>query len=150
MKWIRGPFVVAVFGFACTAWGQECSVSAIPVSFGQYISLDASSVYSQGSIRVTCSIGTGFVVRLDAGENSGGNFFPRRLRSTTAGMELDYNLFRDSAHTQVWGDGTSSTYIGSRVGTGLDDHLTVYGMLFGAQNVSGGLYRDSISVTVEW
>ena len=150
MRWISGLLTVVFLVFAGVAWGQECTVSGIPVSFGQYISNDPSPVYGKGSVRVGCPVGTGFTVRLDPGENSGGNFHTRKLRSAMSGEVLNYNLYRDSAHAEVWGDGTSNTYVQVGMGAGVDVILNVYGRLLGNQNVGGGFYSDSISVTVEW
>jgi len=150
VRWISKLLTVVFLVFAGVAWGQECTVSATPVSFGQYISNDPSPVYGEGSVRVRCPVGTGFTVRLDPGKNSGGSFHARKLRSATSGKVLNYNLYRDSAHAEVWGDGTSNTYVQAGVGMGVDVILIVYGRLLGRQNAGGGIYSDPISVTVEW
>lgn len=141
----------ALLTAAALAWGQDdCTVSAVSVQFGQYNVIDASPVDAVGSVRVACPPGTGFTVKLDAGEDAGSGFHPRRMHSTTSSGTLDYNLYRDPPHTEVWGDGTNNTFIHVGAATGGVDVVTVYGRLPGQQNVGTGLYRDSIVVTVEW
>ena len=150
MRWSSRLLCAVFLMVAGTAQGQDCSVSAVPVQFGQYIALDPSPVDAVGSIKVACTAGEAFTVRLDSGESSAGNFHPRKLRSTATGHVLNYNLYRDSARTEVWGDGTGNTFVQSGVGTGGEIVLTAYGRLPGGQNVGAGFYRDSITVTVEW
>ena len=132
------------------AWGQDCTVSVIPVQFGQYITIEASAVDAIGSVNVTCGSSTPFTVKLDAGENSSDSFNPRKLRSSSSGATLNYNLYLDSALTMVWGDGTNNTYIRSGVGTGAPQQFSIYGRIPGSQNVSFGSFNDSVTVTLEW
>lgn len=150
MKWISGLLCVVVLAVAGEARSQECTVSAVPVQFGQYDSSDPSPVDAVGSVYVSCTSATAFTVKLDAGSNSSGSFDPRRMRSAGTGGILSYNLYRDSARAEVWGDGTGNTFIQTRVGTGGDVNLNVYGRLSGGQDVSAGTYGDTITVTVEW
>jgi spore coat protein U-like protein len=64
---------------------------------------------------------------------------------------LNYNLYLDSAYTQIWGDGTGGTVtksdnIGGLLGSSIS--YTVYGRLPGGQNVPAGVYSDTVFVTV--
>ena len=150
MRWISGVLTVMYLMCMGEAWGQNCTVSAIPVQFGQYIAIEASPVNAIGSVNVTCSLSTPFTVKLDAGKNSSGSFHPRRLRNISSGATLNYNLYLDSARTKVWGDGTSNTFIRSGVGTGMSQQFSIYGRIPGSQNVSVGSFNDAITVIVEY
>jgi spore coat protein U-like protein len=132
------------------AWGQGCTVSATSVQFGQYIALESSPVDAVGNVTVSCGPGSPFTVKLDAGENSSGSFHPRRLRAASSGATLNYNLYLDSARTQVWGDGTNNTFIRSGTGSGSSQQFSLYGRIPGSQNVSVGMYSDTVTVTLEW
>jgi spore coat protein U-like protein len=72
------------------------------------------------------------------------------MRSSAGDFSLDYNLYRDSARTEVWGDGTGSTAIHAGVGTGIPVQFNLYGRISGRQNVRADIYNDSVIVTVEW
>jgi spore coat protein U-like protein len=72
------------------------------------------------------------------------------MRSSEGDFSLDYNLYRDSARTEIWGDGTGSTFIRGGVGTGVPAQFNLYGRIPGRQNVKADIYNDSVIVTVEW
>ncbi len=60
---------------------------------------------------------------------------------------LNYNLYTNSSHTIVWGDGTGVTVTVS--GNAATASHTVYGRIAGSQNAARlGAYTDSITVTV--
>lgn len=150
MRWISGVLTVMFLMCMGEAWGQDCTVSAIPVQFGQYITIEASPVDAIGSVNVSCGSSTPFTVKLDAGENSYSSFHPRKLRSASSGATLNYNLYLDSARTKVWGDGTNNTFIRSGIGIGTSQQFSIYGRIPGSQNVSVGSFNDSVTVILEW
>jgi len=65
---------------------------------------------------------------------------------------LDFNLYRDSAYSQVWGDGTGSTYTVAATGSGLltSNNITVYGSIPVSQDKPVGTYTSLITVTVSY
>jgi spore coat protein U-like protein len=150
VRWIREWTIIIFLISGGEAWGQVCTVSTVPVQFGQYVSIGSSPVVAVGNVRVACTSGTAFTVKLGPGENSAGGFHPRKLRSTESAETMDYNLYRDSAHGEVWGDGTGSTFVRAAVGVGAEQLFHVYGRIPGGQNIVVGYYRDSLTVTVEW
>jgi spore coat protein U-like protein len=83
-----------------------------------------------------------------------GNFNPRRLASGAA--RLDYNLFRDAGRTQVWGNGTSGSFLVSgtmRVGSGQGNSTRtnthdIFGRVPAQQDAAVGAYADTIVVTL--
>lgn len=150
MRCIKGLLVLVFLVLTGEAWGQSCSVTTIAVNFGNYITSAAYPLDTTGYVDITCASGIPYTVRLDTGQNSGGGFNPRKLRLSGGGDTLNYNLYRDSARTEVWGDGTSNTYIQTGIGTSGTAHLIVYGRIPGGQNVKAGLYTDAVIVIVEW
>lgn len=151
---LAGIFVISAAGvlFSKDASAQTCRVRAQrDVNFGNYDTLATGNLDTTGRIRVQCTqrdrVG-GYTVKLDQG--SGGGFTPRQMFN---GREpLPYNLYLDSAHTTIWGDGTSGTFFLTVPGPPApgDQSYTVYARTPLGQDVSVGLYTDTLTVTVEW
>jgi spore coat protein U-like protein len=77
------------------------------------------------------------------------------MTSATSSVALDYNLYTDALHSQVWADGTGTTGHASGVGTGMANALThtVYGFLEAAANlgqVDAGSFSDTITATITY
>jgi spore coat protein U-like protein len=149
VKWISFLLMGVLFGLGGAAWGQSCSVTATPASFGNYDTTAHTPLDTVSEIGVNCESGIPYQIKLDAGQNSTGDF-DRSMRSPAGNSNLRYNLYVDSARTVVWGDGTGSSSIRSGTGTGSLSHFNVYGRIFGLQNVEAGHYSDSVIVTVEY
>jgi spore coat protein U-like protein len=127
----------------------NCAVSAAPVGFGSVDTLSASPVDASGSVSVTCTNGTGWTAAADVGGGSGASFATRRM--TYSGNTLNYTLYRDSGRTQVWGDGTGSTYTVGNTGSGAAQSFTVYGRVPGGQSSApAGGYNDTVNVTITY
>jgi spore coat protein U-like protein len=144
---------VLVIGFALivavAAQGEACSVTTSPAHFGNYDPTASVPLDAVGNVSVTCDSGAPFTIKLDPGQNPTGGF-DRRMRSSAGDFLLDYNLYRDSARTEIWGDGTGSTFIHAGVGTGIPAQFNIYGRIPGRQNVRADTYHDAVVVTVEW
>lgn len=127
----------------------NCTVSAAPVAFGSVDTLSATAVDGTGSVSVTCTNGTGWTAAADIGGGSGASFATRRM--TYSGNTLNYTLYRDSGRTQVWGDGTGSTFTIANSGSGAAQSFTVYGRVPGSQaSAPAGAYNDTVNVTITY
>jgi spore coat protein U-like protein len=137
----------------------DCTVTASGVAFGTYDPSLGTADDSTGSIVVTCTYtGPGgdntanYTVTLSTGTS--GSFVPRKLAAGTS--QLSYNLFRDAARTQVWGNASSGTTIitGSlKVGPGAGNRTrtathVIYGRIPQQQDADTGDYSDLIQVTL--
>ena len=136
--------------YAGMAWGQECRVTVSPVNFGNYDTLSGAPRDATGKIMVTCDAGVPFTVKLDQGETPGRSFNPRELRAAGRRNNLKFNLYRDSARQEIWGDGTGNTFVVTGTGTGNPISLTVYGRIQPRQNVPAEHYFDQVNVIVDW
>jgi spore coat protein U-like protein len=125
-----------------------CSVESPDVAFGTYDVLHHAENRTDARIRVRCPKHTSYQVSLNAGQNSGGTYFPRYLQSGS--WNLGYNLFANAARTQVWGDGSAGTTVMTETGTGNFQQITVYGSIPALQSVRSGTYSDVVTLTVVW
>ena len=127
----------------------KCTVAANPVAFGDIDTLDATPVLGAGSVDVTCTNGTGWTATADVGGGAGATFAARRM--TSASNTLTYTLYRDAARTQIWGDGTNSTFTVTGSGSGALQNFSVYGRMPGGQSSApAGLYTDVVNVTITY
>jgi spore coat protein U-like protein len=135
----------------------DCSVSTSGVGFGDYDPLLATPDDSSANVAVTCTrvilvdpFRVNYTLSLSRG--SSGTYSPRRM--TAGSATLNYNLYRDAARAQVWGDGTNST--GTVAGTASfvwfqtsqTVNHTVYGRVPAQQNATPGGYTDTIVMTI--
>ena len=142
----RGGGTLATGTFSVTAPVTPiCSVTAGSLGFGPYTA--AAATLAVAAVSVNCSSGGTYQVSLGAGANASGG---TRRMAGPASSYLSYQLFRDSARTLAWGDGTA---LGARVsgtGSGAAQTLTVYGRIPAGQSVAAGSYADSVLVPVEY
>jgi spore coat protein U-like protein len=152
VKWIRNILAGAAVAVAIAgaAGGEDCSVTLTPAHFGAYDFTASSSLETVADISINCDPGIIYNVKIDPGQHSGGGFHPRRMRSAAGDSDLNYYLYRDLGRTEVWGDGTGSTFTRTGMGTGAPENLRIYGRVTARQNVRAGLHSDSVVVIVEW
>ncbi len=158
---------ISLLGFALLLWlslparADTCFLTTYPMDFGPYDPMANAPLDINGQVGVDCrpppwanpADEVVYTITLDSGLHSSGTFFPRKMQSGTDGGLMSYNLYIDSARTQVWGDGTESTYVIEGIGEG-EKHefvstLTIYGRIPAQQtSLTPGLYSDVITVTV--
>ncbi|WP_331775742.1 Csu type fimbrial protein [Sulfurospirillum sp. 1612] len=144
------------------AWAllASCTVSSTPVNFGNYDVFNSSPTDATGTVTVTCTGILGLLgllvhynVSLDSGNS--GNSSARKMQQAGSSTDLEYNLYTDSGHSVVWGDGSngSSTISSSltilQLGANTDN-ISLYGRIPAGQNVEAGSYSDIITVTVDY
>ncbi len=140
--------VTTTLPVSLTITAGACQVQATSINFGNVPS--TTDVTGTGTITVTCSSGTPYTVTLDGGLHAGNT---HRFLASSAGGSVAYDLYKDTANTQVWGDsGFASTYPnGTAVvgtGTGSGQPLTVFGKTLSNTANVPGTYTDTVVVTV--
>lgn len=135
-----------------------CNVASTGAGFGDYDPLAGAPDDSTATVSVTCTrvifqdpFRVSYTLALSRGTGST-TYAPRRLSSGP--NRLDYNLYRDAARAQVWGDGTASTSIVSGTAqftwfqtTQTNTH-TAYARVPALQDAAPGNYSDTIVVTI--
>jgi len=132
-----------------TSVNVNCTIIATAVSFGNYDPTGANATTpldATGVVSVNCTV-NGNNVRVSLGQGlfpgpGSTNNAPRRRMGHNA-ARLNYNLFSDAAHTQVWDNNA-----GVKTGKTFPTAMTVYGRIPAAQSVLSGTYDDTILATV--
>lgn len=145
----RGWTATTTTTFTVTATVIDvCAVSASNLAFGTYSPISGSALDGSSTITVTCTLGTPYNVRLNAGAN-GGSVSTRQMIRSSGTELLDYYIYRNAGRTQNWGL-TDNTDTVSDTGTGLSQGHTVYGRIPASVNVPVGSYSDTVTVTVNY
>src|SRR5581483_549225 len=126
---------------------SACVVSATTLNFGAYSPAASSALTGSSTVSVNCTSGSPYTTALNIG-SGGGSFVTRTMLN--GGSTLDFNLYRDAAYSQVWGDGTGATFTVAGTGSGLltSNNITVYGQIPISQDKQVGTYTSLITVTV--
>jgi spore coat protein U-like protein len=125
-------------------------VSATTVAFGTYLVGTGSS--ASGTVTVACSSDAhdlpSFTVALSKGLY--GSFNPRQMGAGT--YRLNFDLYTNSSHTLIWGDGTGGSVTESYGSSAKVGHIsfTAYGLVPASQSATPGSYADTITVTVTY
>ncbi len=126
--------VLAVF-CACKAESQTCTLAITsPLNFGTYT---GAQIRSTTPYVVTCPGGS-WDIPMNAGTGAGATETLRYLTGPN-GVELGYEIYRDSAYSENWGNttGTEETGTGSYNGT-------IYAQLNANQLAASGTYTDTV------
>lgn len=139
----------------------SCNLTIPNFNFPLVSPLSNSETRGIGSISVTCQSlkGNGaspvkYEVKFSSGFSS--SFYNRSMRAVTNRNRLGYNLFADSALTQILGDGTSSTYtfrnqyVLKKGDPSRTDEFIIYGNIPSDSMASQGQYTDVISVWLDY
>jgi len=134
---------------AVSAQAPSCTISVTSVIFGNYNVFSGTALDSTGSITYQCNAtAANITIALSKGQSS--TFNPRRMNK---GAELlNYNLYRNAARSNVWGDGTGGTAVYSRANppNNSNVNLAIYGRIPAAQDVSAGNYSDTVSAVINF
>lgn len=149
---LRLAALLALLALPRGAWAGMCSFTPTGgtlVDFGTYFAL-SGDVDRQGDLNFTC-LPTGlellvsYTLQISAGISA--NQLDRRMYRGAS--SLRYNLFKDAARTQVFGDGNSGTgTVASSCATLCT--VPVYGRLYGAQSGTAGGYTDAITISINF
>lgn len=140
---LQADTVTTTFNVSATVV-DDCQVSATNLVFGDYRAITATDLDANSTVAVRCTLATAYEIGLDQG--LGGSSVNDR-RMVQGANELSYQLFRDAARTQNWGN-TPTTDTVAGTGTGNSQNFQVYARIPSNQSVATGAYTDTITVTV--
>jgi spore coat protein U-like protein len=126
-----------------------CTVSATGVAFGTYNVFSTTPLDSTGTVTYTCQRGDARIT-VALGTGSSGTYTTRTMRQGS--QTLNYNIYTSTAFSGLWGNGTGGTYYwydpdppDNRAVA-----ITMYGRIPAQQDVSAGVYTDTIQVLVNF
>lgn len=129
------------------AWGA-CTLATTGVNFGAYDVFNLVDTDSTGTITVNCTTRT-MVTAIIGPSTASGVMAPRQMRHATGVEVLGYNLFTQANRQNVWGDGTVGTKDQKQnVRPNRPWVATVFARVFAGQDVTSGLYDDTVTVTI--
>lgn len=128
---------------------ENCTITAGDLDFGDW-TVDVD-VTAPSTITVRCTAGTDYVVNLSGGTTTG-NVLDREMTGGGA-ININYNLYTDAGHLNIWGDGNGGTFNlgGIGAGMGVAQALTVRGQLLASANpglIEAGAYSDTVTATI--
>jgi spore coat protein U-like protein len=138
---------LALLAAAGHAEAQNCSISVpTSVAFGTY-DVYGAFVDTTGTVRIGCILATNVTVDLSRGNAP--TFIPRYM--VNGAQHLTYNLYLDAARTTIWGDNTGGSSH-STPGTVFFTYvnITIYGRVTAGQDVTAGVYSDSVVATINF
>ncbi len=131
---------------------NSCTIATSAVAFlTNYDVASATPNTGSGTVTINCTNGAPVYVTLGEGaQPATGSSATVPLRQMSAGGtdRLGYFLYQDSGFSSVWAN-TQATGV-TRVGTGANDALTVYGRIPTGQPVASGAYADGVLATVNY
>jgi spore coat protein U-like protein len=128
---------VSILAALCAypAVAQTCTLSITsPLNFGTYT---RTQIRSTTPYKVTCT--GAWNIPLDAGTGVGATETQRYLTGPN-GVELAYEIYRDAAYSQNWGNTTTT----EETGTG-NFNGTIYAQLNANQSAPSGTYTDTVN-----
>jgi spore coat protein U-like protein len=127
---------------------NSCTIGTTSVAFGAYNVFSTTARDSTGTVWVQCTLGA--TVSISLGRGASSTFTPRTLTGT--GGSLSYNLFKEAARTNIWGDGSAGGALPVSVTVTANTRLTrtIYGRIPASQDVGIGSYADSVVATVNF
>lgn len=140
--------VTTTFGVQITITNACTIVSATNMNFGSVGVIGASGVDATSTITVQCTTSAPYNIGLSAGTGAGATV-ANRLMTSAATNTVGYSLYRDVAHTLVWGTTIATDTVAS-TGTGASQAFTVYGHVPSQSTPPAAVYNDTITVTVTY
>lgn len=154
------PRLVLAFGLALLLSGrvavaQICTATTSGLTFSAYDPFAPSASSITGIVSIDCRavVALSLVYSIQLGGGTGGTIAARAM---TAGVSrLGYQLYTNSVHSVVWGDGTGGTGVVSdgyslvALGSATKNY-TAYGLIPARQMVSPGGYVDVVTVLVTY
>lgn len=120
----------------------NCLFNVSNLDFGNYHSpYQRTDVLSSSPIGVMCdnlSSGNTLTIKMYQGQSSNYNRYLSNGKDN-----LYYNLYLDSARSVVWGDGTNGTSVYNGA-INQNTNVMIFSSIFKKQNISPGMYQDSI------
>lgn len=125
---------------------QACLVTGGTLAFGNYDPTAGTNLDQTGTFQVACTKGsTGVTIGLGLGANASAS----QRRMTDGTDFLNYELYKETARTNVWGNSGANLVSYTPVTSSTATTFTAYGRVaLGQTGVGVGSYTDTVVITV--
>lgn len=145
---LASPSIPITFTATATV-ANDCVITANTLDFGTAGVLNAA-LDANGSLSVRCTLNAPYSIALNAGIGTGATVAARRMTRVSGTQTVGYQLFRNAARTELWGDGTAGTLTVSGTGTGTAQIINLYGRVPAQTTPQAGTYQDTVTVTITY
>jgi spore coat protein U-like protein len=151
---IRRSLWALILALACITSAQAdnktCSITGAALDFGTYDPFASGADNNTGFVSVQCNGSINAKLSLSVGNGAGASYSAGRKMTRAGGATLLYNLYANSARTQVFGDGSrNSVTVDIHGYNNLDQ--PIYGRIPALQtSVAPGNYVDIVLVTISY
>lgn len=143
------------------AFAVQCQLRNIrTVNFRNYDPLSGNDDAANGRLTFRCRragspVNTIVNYKISMSTGQSNSYLSRRMQNSNNTDEMNYNLYADSPHTQIWGNGSANTVTTNGKFTLNNNNWQsitprIYGNIPADQNVSAGEYSDIITITVSY
>jgi spore coat protein U-like protein len=129
-----------------SAQAAKCTFTRINLTFPLYDVASATPTTTSPVFQVTCAGNTTSEISIGASAVSG-SVTNRQMKHATLNDRLNYNLYKDSGYSSVWGDTAVGAGYGAPRSNGTLPH-TIYARIQPGQDVNIGNYSDTVTLTV--
>lgn len=126
----------------------DCRIAVSDLNFGSYDALAQNSdrpLDGAADVTMRCTRSSRAAIVIDYGRQPSGG----KRGLGMGAQQVAYQLYRDSARTQVWGDGGDALQFVSDSARA-PQQFTVYGRIPPGQEVDPGVYTDVVTATVQF
>jgi spore coat protein U-like protein len=121
----------------------NCTIAANALDFGSVTG--TGGVTASSNLSATCTLNAAYAISLDGG-TVGGDVNARRMKHVAGADTIEYQLYRDSARTLIWGTTPGMSVTGT--GSGAAQSIPVFGAVPSQGARPPGVYRDTITATI--
>lgn len=121
----------------------NCTISAAPLDFGTVTAI--TTLNAATNLSATCTLNAPYTIALNGGSVAG-NVNARQMRLGAGPNTITYQLYRNAARTQVWGNTAGSMVTGT--GSGVAQSISVFGRVTPQGPKPPGTYQDTITATI--
>jgi len=129
---------------------NNCTISTAVLAFGNYDPVNvnaAAPLDGTGTVTIACTKGSTVTIGLGLGSNASGA--TRRL-TDGSGNFLTYEVYQEAAHTTIWGNAGAALLSPAAAPSKAARNFTAYGRVPSNQDITAGIYTDTIVATVNF
>jgi spore coat protein U-like protein len=140
----------AALGVSVTV-ARSCNLSTTPLAYDRYDPTEenaTSGLETRATLTIGCTQGSDVTIAFGAGLN--GRWVTTTQAMFGGGDKPSYEIYKDSALTQVWTDSGEGLLNMGKTASHLPQEVPVRGWIPAGQDIPNGAYTDTVTVTVNF